>query len=219
MGRNTTLLWNGLIPENPIFRLALSMCPAVAVTTTVANGFFLGVAVIFVQVMSSATVSIFKKLIHPRIRIPAYVLVIATWVSVIDMVLPVVSLETYKNVELFVKLIVVFAIIISRLELFASKEPFVPSVVDGFGMGVGFTFGLCLTGAIRELLGSGTLLAGTRYVIDLAANPFLVSLGVQPLLVMILPAGGFFVIGFIMATFNWVEYKITGKIPASGGGH
>ncbi len=206
MGRNVTLLWNGLIPENPIFRLALSMCPAVAVTTTVMNGLFLGVAVIFVQVMSSLTVAIFKNVIHPRIRIPAYVLVIATWVSVIDMVLPVISLETYEKVELFVKLIVVFAIIISRLELFASKEPIVPSVFDGLGMGLGFTFGLCLTGAIRELTGSGTLLG---YDI----------LGFKPLLVMILPAGGFFVIGFIMATFNWIEYKITGKIPASGGGH
>ncbi len=211
MGRNTTLLWNGLIPENPIFRLALSMCPAVAVTTTVMNGVFLGLAVVFVQVMSSLTVAIFKNLIHPRIRIPAYVLVIATWVSVIDMVLPVINLAIYEKIELFVKLIVVFAIIISRLELFASKEPIVPSVFDGLGMGLGFTFGLCLTGAIRELFGSGTLLAGTPYVIDV--------LGFKPLLVMILPAGGFFVIGFIMATFNWIEYKITGKIPASGGGH
>jgi Na+-translocating ferredoxin:NAD+ oxidoreductase subunit E len=207
VNRNVTLLWNGLIPENPIFRLALSMCPAVAVTTSVQNGLGLGLAVVFVQVMSSLTVSIFKSLIHPRIRIPAYVLVIATWVSVIDMLLPIISLEVYEKVELFVKLIVVFAIIISRLELFASKEPIVPSFFDGLGMGIGFTFGLCLTGAIREFLGAGQL-----WGID-------VLWGYKPLLIMILPAGGFFVIGFIMAAFNWIEYKITGKIPASGGGH
>ncbi len=127
MNRNLKLLWNGFIPENPIFRLALSLCPAVAVTTSVKNGLLLGLAVVFVQVFSSCTVAIFKSLIHPRIRIPAYVIVIALWVSVIDMVLPVVSPEAYKQVELFVKLIVVFAIIISRLELFASKEPLVPS--------------------------------------------------------------------------------------------
>jgi Na+-translocating ferredoxin:NAD+ oxidoreductase subunit E len=206
VNRNLSLVWNGFIPENPIFRLALSLCPAVAVTTSIENGLLLGVAVIFVQVFSSCTVSIFKSLIHPRIRIPAYVIVIALWVSVIDMVLPVISPEAYKKVELFVKLIVVFAIIISRLELFASKEPLVPSFFDGLGMGIGFCFGLCLVSAIREFFGAGQL-----FGYDV--------LGFRPLLVMILPAGGFFVIGFIMATFNWVEYKITGKIPASGGGH
>lgn len=206
MSRNLTLLWNGLIPENPIFRLALSLCPAVAVTTSIENGLLLGIAVIFVQVLSSGTVAIFRPFIHPRIRIPAYVIIIALWVSVIDMILPVFSPEAYRKVELFIKLIVVFAIIISRLELFASKEPLVPSLVDGLGMGIGFTFGLVLTGAIREFFGAGQLLG---YDI----------LGFKPLLVMILPAGGFFVIGFIMAAFNWIEYKLTGKIPASGGGH
>lgn len=206
MNRNIELVWNGLIPENPIFRLALSLCPAVAVTTSVKNGLLLGTAVLFVQVFSSCTVALFRSFIHPRIRIPAYVIIIATWVSVIDMVLPVVSPEAYKQVALFVKLIVVFAIIISRLELFASKEPFVPSAFDGIGMGLGFLFGLTLTSAIREFFGAGQLLG---YDI----------LGFKPLLIMILPAGGFFVIGFIMATFNWLEYKFTGKIPASGGGH
>jgi electron transport complex protein RnfE len=201
-----TLLWNGLIPENPIFRLALSLCPAVAVTTSIKNGLLLGLAVVFVQVFSSCTVAIFKSFIHPRIRIPAYVIIIALWVTVIDMILPVISPEVYKQVALFVKLIVVFAIIISRLELFASKQPLTPSFFDGLGMGLGFTFGLCLTGAIREFFGAGQL-----FGYDV--------LGFKPLLIMILPAGGFFVIGFIMATFNWLEYKITGKIPTSGGAH
>ncbi len=206
MSRNATLIWNGLIPENPIFRLALSLCPAVAVTTSVENGLLLGIAVVFVQVFSSCTVAIFKNIIHPKVRIPAYVIVIALWVSVADMVLPVFSPEAYKKVELFIKLIVVFAIIISRLELFASKEPLVPSFFDGLGMGLGFLFGLTLVSAIREFFGTGQLLG---YDI----------LGFKPLLVMILPAGGFFVIGFVMAIFNWLEFKITGKIPASGGGH
>jgi electron transport complex protein RnfE len=206
VNRNVQLLWNGLIPENPIFRLALSLCPAVAVSTSVENGLLLGLAVVFVQVASSCTVAIFKSVIHPRVRIPAYVIIIALWVTVMDMVIPVVSPEAYHKVELFIKLIVVFAIIISRLELFASKEPLVPSFFDGLGMGIGFTFGLCLVSAIREFFGAGQL-----YGYDV--------LGFRPLLVIILPAGGFFVIGFVMATFNWIEYKITGKIPASGGGH
>jgi electron transport complex protein RnfE len=206
LNRNVKLLWNGLIPENPIFRLALSLCPAVAVTTSIKNGLALGIAVLFVQVFSSCTVSIFKSFIHPRIRIPAYVIVIALWVTVIDMVLPVFAPEVYKEVALFIKLIVVFAIIISRLELFASKEPFVPSFFDGVGMGAGFCFGLVLIGTIREFFGAGQLWGHD-------------VLGFKPLLVLILPAGGFFVIGFIMATFNWLEYKITGKLPKSGGGH
>ncbi|MEW6531308.1 MAG: electron transport complex subunit RsxE [Thermodesulfobacteriota bacterium] len=206
MSRYSDLIWRGLIPENPIFRLALSMCPAVAVTVNVKNGLMLGLAVVFVQVMSSCTVSVFQRLIHPRIRIPAYVLIIALWVSVVDMVLPVINPAVYEQVKLFVKLIVVFAIIISRLELFASKEPLVPSFFDGLGMGLGFLFGLCLIGAIRELTGTGEL-----YGYEI--------LGFKPLLVMILPAGGFFVIGFVMAAFNYIEYRLTGKIPTSGGGH
>jgi electron transport complex protein RnfE len=206
VNRNLQLVWNGFIPENPIFRLALSLCPAVAVTTSVKNGLYLGLSVLVVQVMSSLTASVFKSVIHPRIRIPAYVIIIATWVSIIDMVMPVISPPVYNEIKLFIALIVVFAIIISRMELFASKEPVLPSVFDGFGMGIGFTFGLCLTAAIRELFGSGTL-----YGLDV--------LGFKPLLIMILPAGGFFVIGFIMATFNWIEYMRTGKLPRAAGGH
>src|SRR4030042_7002295 len=133
-----TLIWNGLIPENPIFRLALSLCPAVAVTTSVKNGVMLGLAVVFVQVASSCTVTLFKSFIHPRIRIPAYVIIIATWVSVMDMILPVISPSVYNEIKLFIALIVVFAIIISRMELFASKEPILPPFFDGVGMGFGF---------------------------------------------------------------------------------
>lgn len=213
MKKYLQLLWNGFIPENPIFRLALSLCPAVAVTTKVENGLALGLAVVFVQVMSSCTVAIFKSVIHPRVRIPAFVIIIALWVSVIDMILPVVNPVVYEQVKLFIALIVVFAIIISRLELFASKQPLVPSFFDGLGMGIGFLFGLCLTSAIREFFGTGQLYGyEVMEYLGLAAYS-------PSLLVMILPAGGFFVIGFIMATFNWIEYKITGKIPASGGGH
>jgi electron transport complex protein RnfE len=128
------------------------------------------------------------------------------WVTVTDMVLPVLSPGVYKDVALFVKLIVVFAIIISRLELFASKEPLTPSFFDGLGMGLGFLFGLCVISAIRELSGAGTL-----FGYDL--------LGFRPLLVMILPAGGFFVIGFLMALLNYIEYRLTGKVPTAGGAH
>ena len=193
-GRKTSkeLLLNGILNENPIFRLALSMCPAVGISTTVMNGLLLGIAVLFVQIFSSVTISAIKDYIHPRIRIPTYTLTIATWVTVIDLALAAYVPEAYKATGIFVKLIVAFAIITSRLEMFASKNPILPSFWDALGMGLGFMFGMMTLGAVRELLGFGTLLG---YEI----------LGFRPLLFFVLPAAGFFTVGFMMAIFNYVE--------------
>jgi electron transport complex protein RnfE len=185
-------LFNGLLAENPIFRLALSMCPAVGISTSVMNGILLGVAVLFVQVFSSCTISAIKNYIHPRIRIPTYTLTIATWVTVIDLVLAAYMPAAYKEMGIFVKLIVAFAIITMRLEMFAAKNPIIPSFWDAIGMGLGFLFGMVTLGAIREVLGSGTLLG-----FDLV--------GEKPLLFFILPAAGFFVVGFMMAIYNYMD--------------
>lgn len=190
----STLLMRGLFDENPVFRLALSLCPAVAVTTTVKNGLMLGVAVFIVQVLSSVSASVLKNVIIPKIRIPIFTIIIAIWVSVMDMVLAAFFPDLYAEVGLYVKLIVAFAIIISRMELFAMKHPVLPSFWDGFGMGLGFLVAMVLTGALRELLGSGSVF-GIQIV------------GFHPLLLVILPAGGFFTIGLIMALFNWVDVK------------
>ena len=203
------LILNGIFAENPVFRLALSLCPAVAVTTTVLNGLLLGVAVLLVQVLSSVTVTLAKPLIHPRVRIPVYTIIIAVWVSAIDMSLAAFTPALYAQVGLYVKLIVAFAIIISRLEVFASRQPLVPSFFDGLGMGLGFLLALVTIGAFRELLGNGSF-AG----IPLAPG--------KPLLFFALPAGGFFSIALLMAFFNWVERRTPrGKAaPAkSAGGH
>lgn len=189
---NTQLVFNGLLTENPIFRLALSMCPAVGISTSVMNGLLLGTAVLFVQVFSSCTIAAIKDYIHPRIRIPTYTLTIATWVTVIDLVLAAYMPEAYKAMGIFVKLIVAFAIITMRLEMFAAKNPIIPSFWDAVGMGLGFMFGMMTLGFIRELLGSGALLGHD-------------VLGVRPLLFFILPAAGFFCVGFMMALFNYVE--------------
>jgi len=189
---NIQLFINGLLNENPIFRLALSMCPAVGISTTVMNGLLLGVAVIFVQVFSSCTIALIKDYIHPRIRIPTYTLTIATWVTVIDLVLSAYFPVAYKAMGIFVRLIVAFAIITMRLEVFASRNRVITSFWDGMGMGFGFLLGMVVLGAIRELMGMGTLLG---YDI----------LGFRPLLFFVLPAAGFFLIGFIMAIFNYVE--------------
>ncbi|MFH1075910.1 MAG: electron transport complex subunit RsxE [Pseudomonadota bacterium] len=186
------LIRDGVLSENPIFRLALSMCPAVGVTGTIKNGLLLGTAVLFVQALSSVTVALFKNLIHPRIRIPTYVIIIALWVSATDMILAAYVPEIYKQVALYVKLIVVFAIIISRLELFACKNPVLPSFFDAVGMGLGFMFGLVIIGFVRELLGAGTVMG-----YDL--------IGFRPFLFFSLPTAGFFVIGFLMAAFNKIE--------------
>jgi electron transport complex protein RnfE len=204
-----TLLLRGLFSENPVFRLALSLCPAVAVTTAVWNGILLGVAVLCVQVLSSVTVALLHGRIHPRVRIPAYTIIIAVWVSVIDMTLSAFFPALYAQVGLYVKLIVAFAIIISRLEMFASRYPLKPSFFDGLGMGLGFLVALVLISAFRELLGGGSIL-GIRLV------PF------KPLLCFALPAGGFFTIAGFMALFNIVEARMNGgKAPAraAGGSH
>ena len=155
---NFQLVANGILAENPIFKLALSMCPAVGISTTVMNGVMLGIAVLFVQVFSSVTISLFKDFIHPRIRIPTYTLTIATWVTVIDLTLAATMPEAYAKMGIFVKIIVAFAIITMRLEMFACKEPVSSSFWDGLGMGLGFLVGMVVIGAVREILGSGALL-------------------------------------------------------------
>ncbi len=189
---NTQLFIDGILSENPIFKLALSMCPAVGISTSVMNGILLGIAVLFVQVFSSCTISLVRNYIHPKIRIPTYTLTIATWVTVIDLVLAAYMPAAYKAMGMFVRLIVAFAIITMRLEMFACREPLPKSFFDGFGMGLGFMFAMMVLGAVRELLGSGMLLG---YDI----------LGFKPLLFFVLPSAGFFVVGLMMAFFNWIE--------------
>ncbi len=186
------LIANGILKENPIFKLALSMCPAVGISTTVINGLLLGTAVLFVQVFSSVTISALKNYIHPRIRIPTYTLTIATWVTVIDLSLAAFFPMAYAKMGIFVKIIVAFAIITMRLEMFACKEDVSDSFWDGLGMGLGFMVGMVVIGFVRELLGSGAILG---YDV----------LGFKPLLFFILPSAGFFVVGLMMAFFNWIE--------------
>ena len=189
---NKELFFSGILNENPIFRLALSMCPAVGISTTVMNGLLLGIAVLFVQVFSSCTIALIKDYIHPRIRIPTYTLTIATWVTVIDLVLAAYVPVAYKAMGIFVKLIVAFAIITMRLEMFASKNSVTASFWDGLGMGLGFMFAMMTLGFVRELLGMGTVLG---YDV----------LGFRPLLFFVLPSAGFFVVGLMMAMFNYIE--------------
>lgn len=200
------LLWRGVFAENPVFRLALSLCPAVAVTTSVKNGLYMGLAVLAVQVLSSLTVAIFKNWIHDKVRIPVYTIIIAVWVTVIDMVLAAMVPGVYAEIGLYIKLIVAFAIIISRLEVFASRHPVWPSVMDGIGMGFGFCFAMVLIGSFREVLGSGSF-----WGIPLV--------DARPIMLFVLPAGGFFTIGLLMAAMNWMDLKRGVKLNSGGGCH
>lgn len=201
-----TLIIRGLFDENPVFRLALSLCPAVAVTTSLKNGLLLGVAVLAVQVLSNMSASLLKNFINPRIRLPLFVLIIALWVSVMDMVLAAYFPAMYAEVGLYVKLIVAFAIILSRMELFASKNALIPSMLDGIGMGLGFLLAMVLTGSFRELVGNGSIFG-------------IAIISTKPLLLLVLPAGGFFTIGLIMALFNWIDLKRGKKLSSGGGAH
>lgn len=200
------LIKNGIFAENPIFRVALSLCPAVAVSSGVKNGFLMGVAVLFVQTMVNVTVSIIRRFIHPKVRIPTYMFVIATWVTVTDLMMAAFARDVYRQMGLYIQLIVAFAIILSRAELFASKNKMTPSFFDGLGMGLGFFFALIVISFFRELLGKGSLWGIP--VVDF-----------KPMLIMILPTGGFFAVGILMGLFNWIDIRFFGGGGASGGGH
>ncbi len=202
---------NGIFGENPVFRLALSLCPAVAVTSGVKNGFLMGVAVLFVMVMVNVTVSLVRSFINPKVRIPSYMFIIATWVTVTDLVMAAYARDVYRQMGLYIMLIVAFAIILSRAEVFASRNKLLPSFVDGAGMGVGFLFALVLIGVFREFLGKGSLWG--MQILTMDGKPL------KPLLIMILPTGGFFAMGLIMGGLNWIDRKFFGGTGSSGGAH
>lgn len=192
------LIKNGIFKENTIFKLALSLCPSIAVTNNLRNGVLMGTAVLFVQVMVNITISLMRNLIHPRIRLPIFMLVISGWVTVTDMTMAAFAPEAYKQMGLYIQLIVAFASILARAEMFASKNKIMPSMFDGVGMGLGFLFALSVISSFRELLGKGSLWG---YPVIHA----------KPLLIMILPAGGFFAVGILMGLFNWLSMKAENK--------
>jgi electron transport complex protein RnfE len=192
------LIKNGLIAENTIFKLALSLCPSIAVTNNLKNGVLMGVAVLFVQTMVNMTIALMRKVIHPKIRLPIFMLVISGWVTITDMTMAAAVPDVYKQMGLYIQLIVAFASILARAEMFASKNTIAPSMVDGIGMGLGFLFALTVISFFRELLGKGSLWG----------FPIIPT---KPLLMMILPAGGFFAVGILMALFNWIDMRYLRK--------
>ena len=185
----------GLFVENPVFVIALGLCPTLAVTTSIENGIGMGIAASFVLLMSNILISMLRKVIPERIRIPAFIAIIASFVTITDLVMKGYFPPLSKRLGMFVPLIVVNCIILGRAEAFASKRGLWDSILDGLGMGVGFTMALLLIGAIRELLGSGKLL--NRLVIP----------GFKPASIMILPPGGYLVLGLLLGLFSYMRLR------------
>jgi len=201
------LFLNGIIKENTIFKLALSLCPSIAVTNNLKNGIFMGVAVLFVQVMVNITISLMRNIIEPKVRLPIFMLVISGWVTVTQLMMAAFAPDVYAKVGLYIALIVAFASILARAEMFASKNTIVPSMVDGLGMGTGFLFALTVISFFRELVGKGTLTVPT----GMATQHVFTLMNTKPVLLMVLPAGGFLAVGILMALFNWINARYAAK--------
>jgi electron transport complex protein RnfE len=187
----------GIFEMNPIFRLALSLCPALAVTSNVFNALGMGVVVMFVITANNVAVSLARNYVNPKVRVPVFITIIATIVTLTQLILEGYFPAVNKELGLYLELVVVFAIILARAEVFATKNTVVPSFFDGFGMGVGFAVAMVTIGAVRELLGPGTFL-GHQVLPAAYDGP----------MIMILAPGAFLVIGLMIGMFNVIgEYQ------------
>lgn len=190
----------GLINENPVFVQLLGMCPTLAVTTTATDGMAMGLATTSVLLGSNIVISLLRKVIPDKIRIPAFVVIIATFVTLIGMFMHAYAMGLYKSLGLFLPLIVVNCLILGRAEAFASKNKPLISVVDGLGMGLGFTIALTILGIVREVLGAGSV-----FGMQLFGEAF------KPAIIMILPPGAFLALGLLVGLLNWMKRKKASK--------
>ncbi len=193
----------GVWRQNPVFVMVLGMCPTLAVTVSAVNALSMGLATAFVLVSSCLLVSLIRNLVPKEVRIATYIVIIATFVTLVDYLIQAASLKLYEALGAFIQLIVVNCIILGRAEAHASKNPPLKSVINALGMGIGFSIGLFALGATREVLGAGKL-----FGISLFGEHF------QPWVVMVLPPGGFFVLGAWLLLFSLLRSK-----PATAGGH
>ncbi len=191
----------GIWKENPVFVMMLGLCPVLAVTNSVENSLAMGAASIFVLVCSNALVSALRNFIPKQVRITTYIIIIATFVTLVDYIIQAISLDLYNKLGAFIQLIVVNCLILGRAEAYASKNSFTKSVISAFGMGIGFTLALVMLGAVRELLGAGQLLGYQIFSPDF-----------EPWVVMILPPGGFIVLGAWLLLINYVTERRTEKL-------
>ena len=199
MNKCTERVYNGLIKENPTFVLMLGMCPTLAVTTSAINGLGMGLSTTVVLVLSNMLISMLRKVIPDSVRMPAFIVVVASFVTIVQFLLEGFVPSLYDSLGLYIPLIVVNFIILGRAESYASKNPVLPSIFDGIGMGLGFTFGLTCIAIVREFIGTGAIF-GVQILplADAAAGKG----GYVPVTIFILPAGAFLVLAFLVAGMN-----------------
>lgn len=190
----------GIIKENPIFVLVLGMCPTLGVTSSAINGLGMGLATTFVLMMSNIVISLVKDVIPEKVRIPSFIVIIAAFVTVVQLAMQAYVPSLYKSLGLFIPLIVVNCIVLGRAEAFASKNNIVSSAIDGLGIGLGFTFALVLLGSIREILGSGKLFNFTIYSENYVT------------LIFVLAPGAFIVLGYLIALINRIKKSQEDKL-------
>lgn len=201
-------LTKGFVSENPVLRLVLGTCPTLAVSTSIENALGMGIAATLVLICSNVVISALRKVIPSKVRIPCFIVVIATFVTIVQMLVKAFAPALNESLGIFLPLIVVNCIILGRAEAFASKNSVLPSAIDGLGMGIGFTIALTLMAAIREFFGAGTLtlkVLGHGTTVDITEQ--LASIGLQPILIFILAPGGFFVFGMLIALANKIATK------------
>jgi electron transport complex protein RnfE len=186
----------GVWRENPVFVQVLGMCPVLAVTNSAINGVAMGLATTFVMLMSNTLVSVLRNVIPKQVRIATYILIIATFVTIVDYAIEAISLELHRALGAFISLIVVNCLILGRAEAFASKHRVRIAMLDGIGMGVGFTLALFCLGGVREILGNGSLFGVS-----------VLPAGFEPWIVMILPGGGFFTLAGWLLLINWLKQR------------
>lgn len=195
MNNNLKVIVNGLVKENPTFVLLLGMCPTLATTSSAINGMSMGLATMFVLICSNAAISALKNLIPDQVRIPAFIVVIAAFVTIVEMVMNAYVPALAASLGIFIPLIVVNCIVLGRAEAFASKNNVLASSLDGLGIGMGFTLALTMLGAVRELLGTGKIFSLSIYPENFGS------------LIFVLAPGAFIALGYMIATFNKLQKK------------
>ena len=202
----SNIFLNGVITENPTFRLVLGTCPTLATTTSATNGLGMGLSVTFVLICSNIVISALRKFIPDKVRIPAFVVIICTFVTMLQLLLQAFVPSLYEALGIFIPLIVVNCVLLARAEAFASKNNPLASAFDGLGMGVGFTLALTVMGALREIIGSGSIfglnIMGASY---------------EPMLLIVMASGGFLTFGLLLGVFNLIVKKSESKKKAQGG--
>ena len=222
-----SILTNGIIKENPVLRLVLGTCSTLALTTSVSNAFGMGAAFTFVLVLSNVLIAMLRNIIPAKVHLPCYIVIIASFVTIVQMVMQAFTQSLYDAMGVFIPLIVVNCIILGRAEMFASKNGIVDSALDGLGMGLGFMLTLTIMGTIREILGSGTWMSGLDGLFPFLPEGFAIQVlpePIDPFTIMTSAPGGFFIFGVMMAAATWLttrpkKEKASAPAEAAEGGN